>query len=189
MAQKMINTLKNRLLVAMPALHDPYFAKSVVYIFEHNDKGAMGIVINKPMDFTLGGVMEMFDVELEDPATKKQMILRGGPIAREQGFIIHREDEIGNGEVADKKNHIIISASKEDLINISRHNHDKIIVSLGYAGWEEGQLEEELLNNSWLVAPLEPSLLFDLPYEERWRAAAALIGVNFDNMVDDVGHA
>jgi putative transcriptional regulator len=184
-----ITTLKNKLLIAMPVLQDPFFGHSVAYIFEHNKNGAMGIVINKPMDFTLGGIFDLMDIKIDNPAISEHPVLRGGPVSREQGFIIHRESDIGHGEIADKQNNIIISASKEDLIKLSTHLGDDVLISLGYAGWEHGQLEEEIQQDAWLVAPLDPKILFEVPYEKRWRAAVASLGINPDNLCPYTGHA
>lgn len=189
MNDDVITSLKNKLLIAMPVLDDPIFGHSVTYIFEHNENGAMGIIINKPMDFTLGGIFEMMEIKVKDPIIAEFPVLRGGPVAREQGFIIHRDPKIGHGEIADKKNNIIISASKEDLINLSKHMQQEVLVSLGYAGWEKGQLEQEIVEDAWLVAPLRPRILFEVPYELRWRAAIKAIGIDPDNLVQETGHA
>lgn len=184
-----ITTLKNRLLIAMPSLKDPTFSKAVAYIFEHNEVGAMGVIINKPMDITISSVLEMLEIPVKDPSLAAHHVLQGGPVAQEQGFIIHQEQDIGNGELTSQKHHIIISASKEDLITIPQNHFGQMMMTLGYSGWEGGQLEEEILNNDWLVAPLDMEIMFKLPYAERWKAAAALIGVDFNKMSTDVGHA
>ena len=188
MANKQPTSLKNKLLVATPLLRDPMFHHAVAYIFEENDEGNMGIVINKPTDISIAGILEHLDIPVEDPNIMELPVMRGGPVAREHGFIIHREHDIGHGEIADPKNHIIISASKEDLITIPQAAYDHIIVSLGYSGWEKGQLWDEIQENAWLVAPLDLSILFDVPIEQRWQAAAALIGVDFSKFVNDIGH-
>jgi len=185
-----ITTLKNQLLVAMPSLTDPNFKHAVAYLFEHSELGSMGIIINKPMDINVGSVLKMLNIPISDQgALDKFPVLRGGPVSREQGFIIHREADIGNGELASKRHHIVISASKEDLITINQNSFDRVIMSLGYAGWGGGQLEDEIVRNDWLVAPLDPSIIFDVPYEQRWKAAAASIGVDFNKLIPDVGHA
>lgn len=184
-----ITTLKNHLIVAMPSLKDPNFKQSVAYIFEHNEIGAMGIVINKPMDIQVDSIFELLDIPVTESSLGAHPVLRGGPIAKEQGFLIHREHEIGNGEVASRKHHIIISASKEDMITIPQNKYDNILVTLGYSGWGKQQLEEEILQNDWLVAPLDPKILFDVPYDQRWEAAAASIGVDFSKLSPDIGHA
>lgn len=189
MNDTIITSLKNKLLIAMPILEDPIFGHSVTYIFEHNDNGAMGIVINKPMNFTLGGIFELMDIKVDDPIITEHPVLRGGPVSREQGFIIHRDPKIGHGEIADKKSGIIISASKEDLVRLTDHMQEEVLVSLGYAGWEKGQLEQEIIEDAWLVAPLTPRILFEVPYELRWRAAVKSLGINPDSLIQQTGHA
>lgn len=184
-----ITKLKNQLLVAMPSLNDPNFKRAVAYVFEHSELGAMAIVINKPMSINVGSVLEMLEIPIDDPEIANFPVLRGGPVSKEQGFILHREKYIGNGELASKQHHIIISASKEDLIKIPQDKFDRILVSLGYAGWGQGQLEDEILRNDWMVVPLDPKIIFDTPFEKRWEEAAALIGVDFAKMAPDTGHA
>lgn len=181
--------LKNRMLVAMPSLNDPYFKQAVIYIFEHSKDGAMGMVINKPTDMMLDGIFEHLKIPVDDPDVLKYPVLRGGPVAGEHGFILHRESEIGHGVLANEKHNIIISASKEDLITIPQKHFNDIIVTLGYAGWGSGQLEEELSENSWIVVPFDEQILFNIPYKDRWRAAAKLVGVDLNKLVGDIGHA
>lgn len=175
----------------MPALDDSVFAKAVAYIFEDNEKdGSMGIVINKPMtDITLAGVLEHLKIPLKNPDLKNHPVLRGGPVAREHGFIVHRGEEVGQGHMTDPLHHIIISASKEDLITFPQDNLDEMIITLGYAGWGKGQLWDEILHNDWLVAPLDPKILFEIPFEERWAAAVALLGFDATRLAPDAGHA
>jgi putative transcriptional regulator len=116
-------------------------------------------------------------------------VLRGGPVAREHGFIIHREKTLGQGHITDTKNHLIISASKQDLITFPQASFGNMLITLGYAGWSKGQLWDEIMHNDWLVAPLDPTILFDVPFEERWAAAAASIGLDFARFVSEAGHA
>lgn len=180
--------LKNHFLIAMPSLRDINFHQSVTYIYEHNDEGALGIVVNKPMRITLGDVFRQLSITTNDPKIEKFPVVLGGPIAQEQGFIIHRTKEFSMDALIEN-DEIAISTSKEVLESIAKGHGNNIIVSLGYAGWSNGQLETELISNSWLVAPADPKILFDTPFEKRWRAAAALIGVDIDRLGTDVGHA
>ena len=182
-------SLKNCMLVAMPSLTDPFFKQAVIYIFEHSKDGAMGMVINKPSEMMLGSIFEHLNILVDDPDVLKYPVLRGGPVASEHGFILHRESELGHGILANEQHNIIISASKEDLITIPQNHYNKIIVTLGYTGWGSGQLEEELSENSWIVVPFDKQIIFDIPYHERWRAAAKLVGVDLDKLVGVVGHA
>lgn len=190
MSKKAPESLKNKLLIAMPSLDDSSFAKAVAYIFEDNENGSMGIIINKPMtDITMANVLEHLEIPIDNPDLAHFPVLRGGPVAKEHGFIIHRENEVGQGFVTDPINHLIVSASKQDLITFPQSSFNKIIISLGYAGWSKGQLWNEIMDNAWLVAPMDPRIIFDIPFEERWAAAAALIGLDFTRFVPDAGHA
>lgn len=181
-------SLKNQLLIAMPALRDINFQQSVTYIYEHNDDGAMGIIINKPLRITLGDVLKQLEISTNDPAVEKHPIVLGGPIAQQQGFIIHRSKQFPAVPLVEN-DEIAISTSKEVLQSIAEGDGKDIIVSLGYAGWSPGQLENEMTQNSWIVAPLDTKILFEIPFEKRWRTAAALIGVNLDLLPPDIGHA
>lgn len=183
-------SLKNKLLIKTPDLDDSIFSKSVAYIFEDNDNGSMGIVINKPMDnISLANILDHLEIPFDNPDFNNYPILRGGPVAREHGFIIHREKMLGQGLVADPANNIIISASKQDLITFPQASYTDMLITLGYAGWSKGQLWEEIKDDAWLVAPLDVKILFDIPYENRWNAAAASIGLDFSRYISEPGNA
>ncbi len=186
-----MNSLKNHLLIAMPAMQDPNFHRGVVYICEHHKNGAMGILINKPLsNISLGDVLRHMDINFDNPLIEDYPVMMGGPIAREQGFIIHHNTQLEQATSVDPAGEVLISASKQDL-NVLAHSQslDDVIISLGYSGWEAGQLEEELVDNAWLVAPTDADVLFNTPFDQRWNAAAALIGVDLQNLSGDVGHA
>ncbi len=184
-----VDSLKNKFLIAMPSMQDPNFIKTVTYIFEDNEDGTMGIIINQPLDITVASIFEHLEIEIPHPELARYPVLRGGPVSRENGFIIHHEPAVGNGHLTDVQNHIVVSASKEDLITIPQNAYSQILISLGYAGWSKGQLWEEIAANSWLVAPVDMKILFDLPYHERWLAAGNLIGLDLSRLVSDAGHA
>lgn len=181
-------SLKNHFLIAMPALKDINFHQSVTYIYEHNDDGALGIMVNKPMRITLGDVLKQLEISTTNPNVEKYPIVLGGPVAQQQGFIIHRAKQFAAVPFVENEE-IAISTSKEVLQSIAQGEDKDIIVSLGYAGWSPGQLESEMADNSWMVAPADPKILFETPFEKRWRTAAALIGVDLDLLSSDVGHA
>ena len=181
--------IKNQFLIAMPTLKDSNFHQAVAYLYEYDEKGAMGIVINKPMRITLGEVLKHLDITATDSSVEANPVLLGGPIAQEQGFVIHDASDLKSAPLALNEN-IAVSTSKSILQEIALGEHkDEFIVSLGYAGWGPGQLEEELASNSWLLAPVKSEILFSLPFERRWRAAAALIGVDFNRLSSESGHA
>jgi len=183
-------SLQGQLLIAMPSMKDPNFREAVAYVVEHNQDGAMAIIINKPLDMTLNDIFEQLEIEVTDHEIAKSPVLMGGPIAQEQGFLIHPSlDKKLKGTITDI-NDITISASKEMLELFAQGDGSKdLIVTLGYAGWESGQLEEEMAQNAWLFAQATQQLLFHTPFTQRWQIAASSIGVDFKHLSGDIGHA
>lgn len=177
-------SLANTFLIAMPSLNDPNFAKAVVYIYEHSDEGSMGFIINKPMQITLGEVLSHLDIEASAADTNSHAVLVGGPIGQENGFVIHEDPTAPT-----KQPEAMVSSSKEVLRTIAEGNGpEKYIVTLGYSGWQPDQLSFELCHNDWLIAPYDPTILFDTPIEQRWQKAAQLIGVDINHLSGQVGH-
>ena len=181
--------LTNQFLIAMPNLMDPNFFHSVTYICEHNEQGAMGIVINQPVELNLGELMEQMDMQAFDAEQAALPIFRGGPVEPERGFVLHRP--LGQWEssmaVTDE---IGLTTSTDILRAMSEGNSpDDVLITLGYAGWGAGQLEQEMLDNAWLSGPADPSIIFDTPVEKRWEAAAQLVGVDINRLTGDAGHA
>ena len=174
-------TLQNRLLVAMPSLNDTHFSQAVIYIYEHNTQGAIGITINKPMDLTLENLLEQLALPItRDLYKESSPILLGGPVAQKYGFVIH----------LDAETNIVLTMSKKVLKSIGEgRGPEQAIVSLGCAGWESGELEQELMDNCWIVAPADPKIFFDVPFENRWKAAAFLAGVDFTFLSPGTGRA
>ncbi len=178
--------LTHHFLIATPALKDPNFSKAVIYIYEHGPDGAMGLVINKPLQINLGSIMAHLDIEMPDESISTLPVFMGGPVGQEHGFIIHHR----NIEATDDNEELLISASKETLKLIAQGLGPKeFIVVLGYAGWESGQLEFEINRNDWLIAPYAPGILFSTPVERRWKAAAKLLGIDINLLSDQIGHA
>lgn len=181
--------LTNHFLIAMPALADPNFNRTVTYVCAHNEEGAMGIVINRPLDLSLGEVLGHMDMDSGDPGTRNMRVLQGGPVQRERGFVIHLPAGQWDAvlEVGDT---IGVATSRDILAAIARgEGPERAVVALGYAGWGAGQLEREVAENAWLSGPADTSIIFDVPYEERWEAAAHLLGVDFGRLSADAGHA
>lgn len=181
-------TFKNRFLIAMPTLNDPYFHQTVTLLFEHNKKGATGLIINKPLDISIGEILQHLNIPLTNSELDKDKVMLGGPVSSEQGFIIHTHPELCPGDVIDKKNKITVSASKEVLQNIVHDHQENILICLGYSSWQPGQLEQEIADNAWMLSDVDPEILFSKPYTERWKASAQLLGVDFDRLSTDVGH-
>lgn len=181
--------LANQLLIALPALADTDFSRSVALICQHDPDGAMAIIVNRPSEYTLGEVLGQMGVEGGDETLRGQIVLAGGPVHPERGFVLHdggmRWDSslaIGDG--------LYLTTSREILEAMARgEGPEHAVVALGCAGWGSGQLEHELTENSWLTAPADAELLFALPLDARWQAAAGRIGVDFAYLADYAGHA
>jgi putative transcriptional regulator len=176
-------------LIAMPSLGESVFGKTVTYVCEHNDQGALGIVINRKLDLELATLFEQVDLKLEIDTLKTSPVFFGGPVQTDRGFVLHRPlgDWSSTLKVTDQ---IGLTTSKDILQAVSEGNGpDDMIMTLGYAGWSAGQLESEIAQNAWLTVEADPSVMFDLPIEERLEAAMRLIGANFANLMDVAGHA
>lgn len=184
-------SLKDHFLIAMPMMADPHFTHSVIYICEHSPEGAMGIIINLPLNIQLGDVLQNMNIETDDQMLAHTPVLSGGPVQQERGFVLHRTlaTEKWESSLALTKN-ISITTSKDILLAIADHKGPKdLLIALGYASWTSGQLENEIAQNTWLCGPADPQVLFDIPAENRWRAAGALLGVDMDCLSHEVGHA
>jgi putative transcriptional regulator len=181
--------LNGQFLIAMPDLSDPNFYQSVTYICVHNDEGAMGIVINRPLEMELGEILEHMQIPVYAPQVKHLPVFHGGPVEPERGFVLHRTPgrwdsmlEVG-GELA-------ITTSRDILTSIAKGTGpDESLVALGYAGWAAGQLERELAENAWLSGPADLDIIFRQPSEKRWQAAAHCIGVDLTLLSTQAGHS
>lgn len=182
-------SLTNQLLIAMPGMLDPNFSTTVTLICEHNEEGALGIVINRPLDLKLGGLFEQLDVGDADPAAAQHPVLMGGPVGPERGFVLHNPGGTYENSLAVSSD-ICLTLSR-DIIDAmaTGSGPKKSLVALGYAGWEPGQLEDEMLANSWLSVPASPKIVFDTPFNERWMSAAKILGIDISQMSHDAGHA
>ena len=181
--------LTNHFLIAMPQLHDPNFSRSVTYICEHTAEGALGIVINRPLDMCLGDILAHMEIDIEDERNARLPVHAGGPVHPERGFVLHRP--VGDWESSlHVTGDIAVTTSRDVLEALARgQGPEQALIALGYAGWEAGQLEREMLENSWLSGPANPHILFEIDDHERWRAAAALLGVDLDKLSGEAGHA
>ncbi|MGE5471681.1 MAG: YqgE/AlgH family protein [Bacteroidota bacterium] len=181
--------LTDNFLIAMPALEDFYFSNALVYICEHNENGALGIIVNRPLDMTLSGLFEKIDIALDAKQMADLPVYFGGPVQLDRGFVLHRP--LGQWQSTLTINSEIGLTSSRDVLSAvgSLGLPSEILVSLGYAGWEAGQLEAELAQNSWLTVPAQASILFDLPAEQRLPAAMQNLGISFSQLSDLSGHA
>ena len=183
------SSFANQLLIALPTLADPGFARAVALICQHDGEGAMGVVVNRASDYTLGEVLRQMDIACDDQAVLDQRVLAGGPVHPERGFVVHDGDHGWDSTLA-VADGLWVTTSRDILEAIARGDGpDHATVALGCAGWGAGQLEFELTENSWLTAPVRPDILFALPLDQRWQAAAGEIGVDLMRMAGHVGHA
>ncbi|GAA6172355.1 YqgE/AlgH family protein [Colwellia sp. KU-HH00111] len=223
-----MQSLENQFLIAMPSLGDDYFNKTVTYICEHNDDGAMGLIINMPVNITLHDLLKQIEDNDKEESTHmaseqpgdddteqhlehsntmqpsdtdmivekfyrdnslEQLVLSGGPIAQNRGFVLHRTQAGWKSSLALSED-IMITTSKDILMALGTENAPKqFMVTLGYAGWGPGQLEAELKANSWLTIDADSDILFNTPIEQRWQKATEKLGIDIAHLSSDVGHA
>lgn len=181
--------LTNHFLIAMPGMADPYFSKTLTFICEHSDKGALGLVINKPIDVTLGNLFEQVDIPLEDETLSAQSLYFGGPVQVDRGFVLHEPHGVWSSSLKVGP-HVALTTSKDILEAMAKgEGPRRQLVTLGYAGWSAGQLEEEIKKNGWLTVEADPETMFGIAAEVRLEAAMAKLGLNFGNLSDQAGHA
>ena len=183
--------LRGHFLVAMPGMADPRFSRSLIYLCEHSAQGAMGLVINKPTDMSLGSLFDRVELAMAHPSDEMagQPVLFGGPVQLDRAFILHKPAKPWQSTML-VTDDIALTSSKDILESVGSDTApNAMLVALGYAGWVPGQLDNEILQNAWLSVPADDEILFDLPYEERLPAALAKLGIAFDRLSDVAGHA
>lgn len=182
--------LVNHFLIAMPRLDDANFTQSVTYICEHNSEGAMGITINRPSDVLLQDILEQIQIKANRPEVGHQTIYNGGPVQTDRGFILHSKTDQKWDATLEITNDIQLTSSKDILIAIANdEGPEQSLITLGYAGWGEGQLEKEIANNFWLSCQADSSIIFNTPIDKRWESAASLLGIDLQLLSNDAGHA
>ena len=194
MASGSIN-LTNQFLIAMPGMGESAFAGSVIYLCEHNEKGALGLVINKPIDITLKNLFEKVELSLDREDIAELPVYFGGPVQTERGFVLHEAP--GDDAEASPYNSSMkieggleMTTSKDVLEAISSGTGPKkMLVTLGYSGWAAGQLEDELSRNGWINVEAEPGIIFDTPVHQRYDKALSLLGIDAGMLSSDAGHA
>ncbi len=184
-----INSLADHLLIAMPSLEDPFFGRSVTYLCEHSEEGALGIVLNAPLEANYRELFEHLEFATLDTPELKTKLLAGGPVSPERGFILH--SPIGNWDSSLTVTDQIALSTSEDILTAIALNQGpkKASIALGYAGWEKGQLEKEIEENSWLFVKANESLLFDTPVTEIWQQSMQLLGIDWTQLSPQEGHA
>lgn len=183
------DNLTGHFLIAMPSLNDSFFNQAVTYICEHDETGSFGIIINQRTDITLKQIVKEMKIETDDHYNEKQSVFIGGPVDQGRGFILHRPT--GNWQSSLKVNDRVALTTSRDILQaiVNNQGPDDSIVALGYAGWAAGQLENEMANNTWLSCPADEQIIFNTPVEERWKAAARLIGIDLSLLSSETGHA
>lgn len=181
--------LKHHFLIAMPHMADPNFAQTVTYLVEHNEQGAMGLVINRPNGLNLADVMEQLRPDETPPALCQSLpIFAGGPVQTDRGFVLHPSGHSFQATL--ELGELALSTSQDALFAIADgQGPSQHLITLGYAGWEAGQLEQELSENAWLTCPADSEILFTTPADQRLGAAAARLGVNLSLLTAQAGHA
>ncbi len=182
-------SLTNHFLIAMPGLKDPNFSRTVTYVCEHTEQGAMGIVINRPMEVRLGEVLAQLDIASNDKGVLDAQVFLGGPVQPDRGFVLHTAEE-GFDSTLSITPEISVTTSRDVLEAIADgKGPERKLVALGYAGWGGGQIEGEMSANSWLSGPADAEIIFNLPADVRWQAAAHLLGVDLNLLSGEAGHA
>ena len=181
--------LKHHFLIAMPHMADPNFAQTVTYLVEHNEQGAMGLVINRPNGLNLADVLEQLRPGRPVAEHCQHLqIMTGGPVHTERGFVLHPPGWHYQATV--ELDELALTTSQDVLLAIADgYGPERFLIALGYAGWEAGQLEAELLDNAWLTCPADPAVLFDVAVEQRLACATARLGIDLGRLSSQVGHA
>ena len=184
-----ISNLANHFLIAMPGMRDPLFRRSVAFVCQHSEEGAMGLLINRLSEYRLGDVLAQMNLQSDLAQVSDAPVLIGGPVQPERGFVLHTPtgDWESSFRISDR---VSVTTSRDILVAIAAGNGPRhAVVTLGYSGWSPGQLEQELCDNHWLTAPAAEHVLFETPLEDRWEAAAGLVGVNLLQLATYAGHA
>jgi putative transcriptional regulator len=187
--------LANQFLIAMPGMVDPNFAGSVIYLFEHTERGAMGLVINRPTELDMGALFEKIEVKLEAEPVSDQPVYFGGPVQIERGFVLHEPTkEVAYSSSLAVPGGLTMTTSKDVLEAVATGSGpSKFLMTLGYAGWSAGQLEEEITLNGWINVPLSQQqmieIIFDTPSSQRYERTMGLLGFDPSHLSGEAGHA
>ena len=181
--------LTDHFLIAMPAMADPFFSKTLTYICEHSEQGALGLVINRPIDLTLKELFDQLSISSDDQTLGRFPVMFGGPIQLDRGFVLHQP--VGEWQSTMVVNQGMGLTTSLDILQAIANGEspEQLLVALGYSGWAPGQIEHELSQNAWLTVPASPNIIFELPSEERLAAAMHLLGIDFSCLSDEVGHS
>ena len=181
--------LTDHFLIAMPAMDDPFFSRALIYIAEHNTQGALGVIVNRPLEMTLASLLEKTDLPSETDTLTKVPVFFGGPVQTDRGFVLHRPLGHWQSTLAVTEQ-VGLTSSRDILQSLARDGEPSdLIVTLGYAGWGAGQLEHEIAGNSWLTVAADAAIIFNQPHENRLPAALERLGIDFSRLSEKAGHA
>jgi len=181
--------LQQQMLIAMPAMADPNFSRSVTLMCQHNEEGAIGITINRQSGFTMGELLFQLNIPCESEEISSMMVLEGGPVSPDRGFVLHTPVE-GFDSSIKINDDIMVTTSRDVLAAIaSGEGPQQFLVALGYAGWGDGQLESEMRQNAWLSVPADKGILFESDLQNRWEKAVGKLGININDLHGVGGHA
>ena len=181
--------LTNQLLIAMPGLGDADFSGTVMLMCEHTAKGAMGLILNRPLQMRMREIFRQLEIEVTDERAAELPVLRGGPVQSDRGFVVHRAGGQWDSTIS-VSDAIQVTTSRDILRSIARGTGPTdAFLALGYAGWEGGQLEGEIRANAWITAPVDEHVVFDVPFGERWNASAGLLGIELSRISPTSGNA
>jgi|TARA_B100000795_G_C22639698_1_gene375962 putative transcriptional regulator len=183
--------LENQFLIAMPRMEDSYFANTVTYLWKHNDEGALGIVINKPLEACVADIFDELGIEcsIKNGPFMEEAVLAGGPVERDKGFIIHDAGKNWESSISVTEG-ISVCTSKSILEDIASGNGpENYLIALGCAGWEAGQLESEIITNTWLTVPADSALIFSSDYKNKTQRAASILGIDLQQLAPAAGHS
>jgi putative transcriptional regulator len=181
--------LSNHFLIAMPALADPNFARGLTLLCQHDETGAMGLLVNRPSDFTVGELLAQLGIDNEVPGLAQMPVLFGGPVHPDRGFVLHDDPREWNSTLRFGDG-LAVTTSRDILVAMAHGDGpNNVLIALGYSGWDAGQLEAELGENAWLTAPADQAIVFRTPVAARWQAAASSLGVDLRLISDHSGRA
>jgi len=173
----------------MPAMADPNFSRTVAFIAEHGEEGALGVIINRPIDLNMKDLFERVEIPFDQAELAGKPVYYGGPVQTDRGFVLHRPGGEWQSSLR-VDNDVALTSSKDILVSLSEAGQPSdVLIFLGYSGWDAGQLEEELAQNAWLTVAADPRVIFEVPPEGRFDAAMQLLGIDLANLSDVAGHA
>lgn len=182
-------SLANHLLIAMPSMTDPNFQRAVIYVCENHIQGTVGLIINRPMEYPLSLVFDQMQIQPARKEKSLEPLMYGGPVQPERGFVIHRPTGVWRSSLSLRED-VTVTTSNDIIRSIAADTGpEDALITLGYAGWGERQLEQEVMENVWLVCAYRAEILYDVPFKDRWEYAGLTLGVKMGQLSSDAGHA